>query len=191
MLSELEILSAFRNGKLQLALDTLYVSLLPKVKSYVTRNSGTVEDAQDIFQDAVMILYKQVKSNKIDESLNLNAFVYTVAKNLWINKAKRNKKVVFVDEVPEGDKIEDNVLSSLITKERETQVRDVLQSLGEQCFKLIRAVFYENYSLAEAAKLLGFSSPEVAHTTNYRCKKKLIDLVKENKEFKSLLKVYE
>lgn len=161
--------------------------MLPKVQRYVQSNSGSEEDANDIFQDAVMIVYKQVMSNQLESTINLEAYLFTIAKNRWINKAKRDAKITAVDVLPETEQVNDNIFDLLVSKERESVIEKVLSGVGEQCKKLLHLIFYQGYSLSEVTEIMQFKSAEVAHTTNYRCKKKLKALVGENIEFKKML----
>lgn len=167
-------------------LDELYNSVLPKVRSYILNNSGTVDEANDVFQDAVMIFYKKVKMGETDSTMNITAYLVTVAKNLWINKVKRDARIQYTDELKE-ELIDSSLLSSMISEEREIQVKQVLGQLGERCFQLLNYIFYQDYSLAEVTAIMGFSSAEVAHTNHYRCKKKLKALVQGDASFKTLL----
>lgn len=151
-------------------------------------NSGNEDDAQDIFQDAVIVVYKQFKTNQLDENVNVEAYLLTVAKNRWINKAKRSARIRLTESLPENEHVESNIFDLLISHEREVLVKGVLGQLGEQCLKLLNLIFYQGYALSEATELMQFKSSEVTHTVHYRCKKKLKALVGENVTFKNILK---
>lgn len=185
---EINIIEAIKNGDHRGLLSELYDTVLPKVRSYVTKNSGDVEEANDMFQDAVMVFYKQVKLNELNIKQSIEAYIFTVAKNLWINKAKRDARIQFTDEVKEDKGITFNSLHHLISDEREEAIKNVLGQLGERCAQLLNYIFYQDYSLVEVTEAMGFSSAEVTHTNHYRCKKKLMALVSGNESFKELLK---
>lgn len=186
-----EIITAFQRGDQQTALGVLYRTVLPNVRGYILKNSGSEEDAKDIFQDAVMILYKQLKMNKLEITQSVESYLFSVARNLWINKAKRDARASYVEEVPEPTPDGRGIMADLISKEREDRILGVLDQLGERCATLLKYVFYMDYTLAEVTEKMGFSSSEVAHTTHYRCKKKLINLVSGNTDFKNNLLVGE
>ena len=65
----------------------------------------------------------------------------------------------------------------------------MLTALGETCRELLKLTFYMDYSLKEAAEILGISSADVAKTNQYRCKKKLFTSIKENKQFRELMNI--
>jgi RNA polymerase sigma factor (sigma-70 family) len=185
--SDKEVLEAIRSGKDDLVLKYLYKTLLPRIKKYIISNSGDENDAKDIFQDAVMIFYKYVKLGKFDESNEIGAFVYTVSRNLWINVAKkRNRSVALTEETPitgfHGDADQE-----LISQERETYVVNMFSKLGETCKTLLMYATFNKLSMKEIAEKMGFNSENVAKTKHYKCKQRLIELVKENTSVKDIL----
>jgi RNA polymerase sigma factor (sigma-70 family) len=182
-----EIVILFKKGEDQKALNLLYKTVLPKVKRYVTNNGGDLAESEDIFQDAVMILYKLIKSNKFQPEQSVDAYLFTIAKNHWINKAKRDSKIKRVEELPETNRESENIYSLLISDERQKVIENILSQLGEKCHKILKMIFFEGYSLPEITKEMNFASDDVMHTTHYRCKNKLKGLVGENLEFRNML----
>ncbi|MCG8698694.1 MAG: hypothetical protein MI922_11635, partial [Bacteroidales bacterium] len=93
-----EIIECLKTGNNSKALEFLYLDIFPKVKSYVISNSGNEDDALDIFQDAIVTLCNQIKLKKFNPEYQVAGFVYSVCRNMWINRAKRNKKMVYTSE---------------------------------------------------------------------------------------------
>jgi RNA polymerase sigma factor (sigma-70 family) len=184
-----EIIKAIKTGDNTFVLNHLYKEILPRIRKMILKNSGTEDDAKDIFQDTVLIFYNQVKLNKYYEDKDIGGFMYTVARNLWINKAKRANKFVQVNdtEIWEGSS-EADALDDLISKEKESAIEQVMSKIGEECKKLLKYSIYEKLSLKEIASKMGYSSEGVAKTYNYRCKQKLVNLVKDNPNIISLFK---
>lgn len=183
-----EILNSIRAGKEDSALTFLYKKVLPKVKQYIKGNSGDEEEAFDIFQDAIMIFYKQVKTDKFKEEYEIAGFIYSVSRNLWINRVKQKNRSV---SMPEGIHLEDSgtgMLEGLITKEREEYIMKMLSELGDRCKELLLYSIYHKFSMKEICEKMGFSTEDAAKTRNYKCKQKLIALVKDNPSVKDLLR---
>ena len=89
------IINAIISGKGNGILSVLYKETLPKVRNMVLKNNGNQEEANDIFQDAVLILFKQVRNGSFNTSYEMEGYIYTIAKNLWIKRAlKINKNVL-------------------------------------------------------------------------------------------------
>ena len=178
-----EILEAVHesNGKNQRVLEYLYHRVLPKVQNYVLNNSGNADDAFDVFQDAMVAFCKYVKLNKFNQNYSVDGFIYTVAKNVWINKARRNKKLVLTEEaeMPENEPDSQNALNYLITNEREKEVKQMLEKLGEKCHQLLQMAIYQEMSGKEICEKMGFASENGVKTQKYKCKQKLLQIIKE------------
>ena len=152
------------------------------------KNSGTEEDAKDIFQDTVLIFYNQVKLNKFDESKEIGGFMYSVARNLWINKVKKDNKLVKIADTENLEIFEDDFLSDMITKEKAFAIEGLMNKIGEECKKLLMYSVYEKLSMKEIAEKMGYKNEGIAKTYNYRCKQKLVNMVKDNQNLISLFK---
>jgi RNA polymerase sigma factor (sigma-70 family) len=183
-----DIIKAIKTGDNTFVLNHLYKEILPRIKKMILKNNGTQDDAKDIFQDAVLIFYNQVKSDKFYEDKDIGGFMYTVARNLWINKAKRDNKFVQMTDTETWEGSESDALDDLINEEKALAIEEVMNKIGEECKKLLKYSIYEKLSLKEIAGKMGYSSEGVAKTYNYRCKQKLVNLVKDNPAIISLFK---
>ena len=183
-----EIIKAINTGNNTLVLNYLYKEILPRIKKMILKNNGTNDDAKDIFQDTVLIFYNQVKLNKFNEDKHIGGFMYAVARNLWINKAKRANKFVQVNDTEVWEGSESDALDEMISKEKAEAIEEIMNQIGEECKKLLKYTIYEKMSLKEIAVKMGYSSEGVAKTYNYRCKQKLVSLVKDNPYLISLFK---
>ncbi|WMJ72002.1 sigma-70 family RNA polymerase sigma factor [Cytophagaceae bacterium ABcell3] len=182
-----EIIDAIKSGNNQFVLARLYKTVLPNVLNYIIKNSGDEEEAKDIFQDAVLVFYNQVKMGKFNEKYEIGGFIFTVAKNLWINRAKRKSRMSRM--LADTDVFDDNnVLKDLITKEKSSAISEMLGKIDKDCRKLLRYSTYEKLSMKEICAKMGFSSENVAKTYNYRCKQKLVKLVKNNQSVMELFR---
>lgn len=187
-LNDQDILRAIRTGADDVVLHTLYKEILPRVRRYILSNSGSEEDAKDIFQDAVVILFRYVKLNRFDESKDVGGFIYAVSKNLWITKVKRSQRFVKLNNLDiQSDKSMD-VLNDMISEEKSKAIEEVLDKIGEECKQLLKYSIYDKMSLKEIAVKMGYSNEGVAKTYNYRCKQKLVKLVKDNAYIISLFR---
>lgn len=182
-----EIINAIRTGNNSFVLNHLYKVALPKIIRLVIQNNGDEEEAKDVFQDAVIALFNTVKLNKYDESKEIDAFLYFVARNLWINRVKKKNKQHDILEL-EAKEATDSPLASIITEEKQSAINDLMNKIGAQCKELLRYTMHEGLSMKEIAEKMGFSGETVAKTTHYRCKQKLASLILANKTLVSLFK---
>jgi RNA polymerase sigma factor (sigma-70 family) len=186
-MTDQEILAAIDRGD-DTVLNYLYKAVLPKVKNYILRNSGTVEDARDVFQDAVLSFYKYVKLEKYNRSNDIDGFIFSVARNLWINIAKRKQRVVELMDDQRMEATGGNLSEEVLTQEREQFIHELFEALGESCKKVLLYSIYDKLSMKEIKEKMGFTSENVAKTKNYKCKQRLAAMVKDNSFLKDYLK---
>jgi RNA polymerase sigma factor (sigma-70 family) len=187
-LNDAAIIKAIKSGNNDAALKDLYKTILPRIKKYILHNNGDEEEAKDIFQDAVIIFFKQIKLEKYDESKEVAGFIFHVARNLWINRIKRKNKQSSFDDLGKDYEDNSNSLQDLITDEKAKAIETLLSSVGEECKQLLKYSIFEKFSMKEICEKMGYSSENVAKTYNYRCKQKLVQLVKDNKSIIELFK---
>lgn len=185
-----QILECIKSGKNDRVLAHLYESTLKKVKYYILKNGGNSEQAKDIFQDAVIILFNQVRKNKFEEKFSIDAFVFTVAKNLWITSIRRSSRMdnhedmsIFGSKVHEKD-----LLSDLINKEKSAAISQLFSQLNEKCRLILHYYNHERWSMKEISEKLGYTNENVAKSSHYRCKLALMRLISGNKELENLLR---
>jgi RNA polymerase sigma factor (sigma-70 family) len=135
-----------------------------------------------------MIFYKQVKTDKFKEEYEIAGFIYSVSRNLWINRVKQKNRNVSMPETLHYESTEPGLLEGLITKEREAYIMNMLSELGERCKELLLNSIYHKFSMKEICEKMGFGTEDAAKTRNYKCKQKLIALVKDNPTVKDLLR---
>lgn len=180
------IISYLENGEERKAIEILYKEVFPLIKKYILKNSGDIQNAEDVFHDSILKMILKVRNNDFDIKTDAKAYLFTMAKNAWITKAKRDKKIRLQDELTSLENSAP-VEMNLDDIEKTKFMDEVLDSIGEACKKLLKLTFYMDYSLKEAAEMLNLSSAEVAKTNQYRCKKKLFEKVRNNKPFRHLM----
>jgi RNA polymerase sigma factor (sigma-70 family) len=186
---DLKIIESIRNGSNDQALSYLYDKPLRKIRKYILSNNGSTEDANDIFQDAVIILFNQIINNKYNSDLDIDGFLFSVARNLWIDKIRREKRMLNKDFTQESNHTDFNdQLKDLIVKEKSTALRAVFEKLDEKCQKILHFAIYEKLSMKEISEKMGYSNENVAKSNHYRCKTYLSRLVKQDESLLNLLK---
>lgn len=183
-----DIIKAIKTGQNQQVLQLLYKDTLPKIKKFIKHNGGSDDDAKDIFQDAVISLFNLIKLNKFDENREIGGFIYFVSRNLWINKVKKNSRMGRINETQQFVDQGQDSLKYLITIEKETAIRDLMDKVGNDCKELLKYSVFEKLSMREISVKMGLTNEGVAKTYNYRCKQKLIALVKGNKNLIALFR---
>ena len=92
-----EILDGLRNRNANV-LDYVYQNYFEQIKNFINKNSGSDEDAQDIYQDAVLVIYQKIKKDNLTLTCSFNTYLYSVCRLLWLKQLeKRKKSLEFVE----------------------------------------------------------------------------------------------
>ena len=151
----------------------LYDRHLPSVRQYVLQNSGTTNDAQDVFQEAVTVLWMNVKEGRFDSRADSDpgGFLFRVAKNKWLDTvrsaAHKHMKVVHDDRI---DAMETDVDDGI--EERIARLRGVYEKLDDKCKQVLDQYYFERKDLATIAQNMGVEEESI-RTIKYRCMMKL------------------
>lgn len=183
-----EILSSIKNGNSEHVLKFLYLTVRPKVQAWIRQNDGDAEEVQDIFQDAVIAFYKYIMENKFKEGNTVAGFIFSISKNLWINRAKQKSRLTGnVEKYANIPDEESGFPIHTIDQERTDKIQEILSQLGERCKELLTYSIFHTMSMEDISKRMGFGNADTAKTKNYKCKQRLIKLIKEHAHFKELL----
>ena len=86
----LEMLLSSDDDEVNKGLRLVYVDYFPLVNSLVTSNSGTSENAADVFQEAVIVLVRQLRHGKFEGRSSIKGFLYGIARNIWLNELRKS-----------------------------------------------------------------------------------------------------
>ena len=155
------------------ALDYLYRKNYKMMTRLVINNNGTEDEAKDIFQEAIIILWQKARTDDFVLTSKISTFLYSICQNLWRKELERKSK--HTNEMKENKEYTD-----FDKQEREKILHSCINALGETCRKVLMFYYFDNFSMQEIAEKLGFSNADTAKTKKYKCKKELDDLIKSN-----------
>ncbi|MCK9410643.1 MAG: sigma-70 family RNA polymerase sigma factor [Bacteriovoracaceae bacterium] len=150
------------------------------VSSYVLRNNGSQDDAEDVLQESVIILWERVKRGRFEYSAKLSTFIFAVAKNVWSRKRMRKYREPATEfENSALDSGEQSALDSLIDSERSRLIASALEKLGDPCRMLLVLYYWEERSQEEIALQMGFANAATVKSKKYTCMKMLENILCE------------
>lgn len=185
---EKEVLRMIMSGNGASIFELLYKDIFPKVKAMIFQSGGSLDEARDVFQDAVLIFFKQVKLNRYQHHTNIDAYLYRVSKNQWINYIKRKNKSTSLEESEEQR--EENTPELIFRQnEKQEKMAVAMKKIGERCAELLHKTVYLGMSMKEIVSAMGFSNENAAKTKNYKCKQRLIKVINGDSVLKEVLTI--
>ena len=169
--SETELLHDLQTiGSQDEAIRHLYRAHFKTVQVYITQNGGTDEDAEDIFQDAIVNFIQILKAGKFRGECSSGTFLYSLSRNGWLNEFKRRNRARLREEkFGKGmETIELDVSETLVTREIKTELQDLLGTLGDTCKKILLAFYFDNLPMKDILQSTSFDNEQVVRNKKYK-----------------------
>ena len=153
----------------------LYEEFFPIIKYLVMSNSGSDEDAEDVFQDGLVIIFKQIRAKELELTSSFRTYLYSICRNLWLVKLKKRKK--YIHEFSDFEDFKSSVYDrNHYHEEGEIEKFRLYQkhfyTLGDDCKKVL-LLFMKKIPLKEIASEMGYKTENYAKTRKYLCKEEL------------------
>lgn len=164
-------------------LNWLYDSYLPAIKNHVLKNSGSIDDVSDVFQDSIIVLYRQITEENLNLTTDLKGYFFGIARNVWSAQLRKNQKSTALDiDIPddEPDEYSDPLMERVVSRAFEKLKPDQ---------QLILSLFSEGYSYEDIAVKMNLKNELYARRKKYLCKEALLDLVKGDEEYQEFLRL--
>jgi len=173
-----------------LILRHIYKAYFHRIYSFVTNNKGNSAEANDIFQEAIILIYRKLKEGSlIIASCSFETYLFSVCRMLWLKQLEYRKvSIVKTDDLLIFDEqiIEDD-LSELIQKnERYKLFQDHFQKMGKDCQKILQ-LFFKKVAIKQITEIMGYASDSYTKKRKHQCKEYLVKSIKQDNEYKKLI----
>ena len=149
----------------------------------VTGFSGSAEDASDVFQEGMIILYEKSLDPDFELKSLIKTYLYAVCKRIWLKKWQRDKKTEeWVDDNSQLADNEEEWERMMQRQEELTRMESALKSLGEPCKSLIEAYYFKKMPMMEIAYAFKYTNADNAKTQKYKCLMRLKKLFFQDKK---------
>lgn len=164
------------------AIKRLYVAYFPMVLQLIINNNGTPDDAKDIYQEAIIVLYNKIKKGDFELSSKLKTFLYSVCRRLWLKRLSQMNRYGgdlkdFQDFLPVEEEVEDQDERNI----QFSKMQSALGMLGEPCRTIIEDFYIKNRSMQEICESFGYTNADNAKTQKYKCLQRLKKLFFQQK----------
>lgn len=124
-------------------IDEIYALYSDNVKRYILKNSGNIDDAADIFQEALIDIYHLAHKPAFVLTCPFEAFLITVCKRKWFNILKKRTRNPVTNSIEDVYTIKDDdvrVSEAYADQiEEENTVLHVVETMGDRCKSIIKA----------------------------------------------------
>ena len=152
------------------SIERIYKDHYKMINSLVINNSGSADDAADIFQEAMIVLFEKAKSEHFELNCQLKTFLYSVCKRLWLKKLQHlNRFSIQSDSLEETVSVEEDLETHEKKQNDFTIMENAMSKIGEPCKSLLEAYYIQKKHMQEIALNFGYTNADNAKTQKYKC----------------------
>lgn len=171
--SEADILSAIRKGDSR-ALEIIYKQHYPAILHFVIQNNGSDQDAKDLYQEAVIILYEKIKEEHFLLTCQIRTFLYSVCRRLWLKRLREKGKYFGkLEDFETFLPLEEDELGIEENENKLGAMAQALALLGEPCRTLLQDFYIKGLNMQEIAQKMGYTNADNAKNQKYKCLNRL------------------
>lgn len=153
----------------------LYLEAFPLSAAFISKRDGSLEQAKDLFQDALVIYYEQVYTRSEKVRTSEKAYLLGIVKHLWYGQTGTG----FTERL---DGLDSLMLVDIEEPQpSEQKLLSFLETAGRKCMEVLKAFYYDNLPLSKISDHFGFSGTRSATVQKYKCLEKVRDKVRERK----------
>lgn len=152
------------------AIESIYRANFSLIQGFILKNNGSTDDASDIFQEAMIILYEKSLSPGFQLTCQVKTYLYSVSRRLWLKRLQQ------IQRFNPGIELKEELVlieEELVDHEKKNadflMMEDSLRRIGEPCKRILEAYYLQKKSMPEIAKQFGYTNADNAKTQKYKC----------------------
>ncbi|MCS6795370.1 MAG: sigma-70 family RNA polymerase sigma factor [Raineya sp.] len=167
--SEADIISALRQGDSK-ALEIIYKQHYPAILHFIIQNNGTDQDAKDLYQEAIIILYEKVRQEHFLLTCQIKTFLYSVCRRLWLKRLREKGKYFGkLEDFESFLPLEDDELGLEENENKLGAMAAAMEQLGEPCRTLLKDFYVQGLTMQDIAEKMGYTNADNAKNQKYKC----------------------
>ena len=151
------------------SIERIYRENYHMIHTLILNNSGSSDDAADIFQEAMIVLFEKSRSASFELSCQLKTYIYSVCRRLWLKKLHSQKANASLESADEVVSVDED-LEVHENRQNEFQMMEqAMVKIGEPCKSLLEAYYLQKKQMQQIAADFGYTNADNAKTQKYKC----------------------
>jgi RNA polymerase sigma factor (sigma-70 family) len=167
--SETDIIAGLRQGDSKV-LEIVYKQHYPTILHFIIQNNGTDQDAKDLYQEAILVLYEKLKQENFLLTCQIKTFVYSVCRRLWLKRLREKGRYYGkIEDFESFIPFEEDELNIEDGEHKYGAMNQALELIGEPCRTLLKDFYIENLSMQDISEKMGYTNADNAKNQKYKC----------------------
>ena len=179
-MNDTKILELFKQGRREKAFSKLY-GLYPKIEILILSKGGSKQDASDVFQEALIILNRNLEKSDFKLTASFYTYLYAVSRFIWKDLQSKYSK----QELQGLSDTEVTYFHSVLEEKKYQRAERAFLELGERCRQLLQLFYLKAMSFKAIAEVMQFASEKVAKNQKYKCLSKAKAIYKNSETLQS------
>lgn len=153
------------------AIEHIYKDNYNTIQAFILNNSGDIDDARDIFQEAMIVLFEKAQSPDFELTSQIKTYVYSVCRRLWLKRLHQMQRYNngYLDKLEETVPVEEDLEQHEKKDADFTLMETAMSKIGEPCKSLLDAYYIQKKHMQEIAAEFGYTNADNAKTQKYKC----------------------
>jgi RNA polymerase sigma factor (sigma-70 family) len=154
----------------------LYNKAKPIIIRYALNNDSSVDEAEDLVQNTVIIIYEQILLGKLVLTSSMTTYIYGIAKNLWLKELRKKRNIVLrpTDEADFESEIQDD-----LSEDRLNKLQKAIEELDAKCQEILKSRYWQNMRFNEMSQIYNTTVASLKMKSS-RCHESLQLIIKRN-----------
>lgn len=151
-------------------IEAIYRDNYPMIQAFILNNNGDSDEARDIFQEAMIVIYEKAVSGSFELNCQLKTYIYSVSRRLWLKRLQQLQRYSsLVEHVEETVAVEEDLEMHEKHNADFTLMEATMAKIGEPCKSLLDAYYIQKKNMQEIASEFGYTNADNAKTQKYKC----------------------
>jgi len=152
------------------AIETIYRDNYAVIQAFVLNNSGNADEARDLFQEAMIVLYEKAVSGSFELHSQLRTYLFSVCRRLWLKRLQQmNRYTGQVEMLEDTVPVEEEMEMHEKKNNDFLLMESAMAKIGEPCKSLLDAYYIQHKNMQEIAADFGYTNADNAKTQKYKC----------------------
>lgn len=152
------------------------------VVNLICNNSGTEQEAKDVYQEAMIAFYERAQQPAFVLTCKIKTYLYAVCRRLWLKRLAEKKRMsISIPELETFEELETEVNEAEEREKKFKRMGDSLRALGEPCRSIMEDFYIHDFSMETISEKFGYTSADNAKNQKYKCLQRLKKLFFENR----------
>ncbi len=156
-------------GENNKAFGELYRKHFEMVRRFVVHNNGRTDDAEDVFQDTMIVMLVKLRQDSFVLTASLKTYIMAIAKNLWLKRLRTTYIKLEFTDLSDSRFFEE--IGHTIEKDRSygEKLQSYLTKITNHCKGLIHDMFFKEKSIEQIQVEYGYSTKHNAQNQKHKC----------------------